>query len=40
MLVNGYSKIHKLFEDKLKELHNFEDAIVVGSGFLANISLV
>lgn len=39
MLVNGYSKIHKLFEDKLKELHNFEDAIVVGSGFLANISL-
>jgi len=39
MLVNGYSKIHKLFEDKLKELHGFEDAIVVGSGFLANISL-
>lgn len=39
MLVNGYSKIHKLFEDKLKQLHNFEDSIVVGSGFLANISL-
>ncbi|MDY0326662.1 MAG: pyridoxal phosphate-dependent aminotransferase family protein [Arcobacteraceae bacterium] len=39
MLVNGYSKIHKLFEDKLKQLHGFEDAIVVGSGFLANISL-
>ncbi|QOG12526.1 aminotransferase class I/II-fold pyridoxal phosphate-dependent enzyme [Arcobacter sp. FWKO B] len=39
MLVNGYSKIHKLFEDKLKELHGFEDSIVVGSGFLANISL-
>lgn len=40
MLVNGYSKIHKEFEDKLKELHNFEDSIIVGSGFLANISMI
>jgi 8-amino-7-oxononanoate synthase len=39
MLVNGYSKIHKLFEDELKKLHGFENAITVGSGFLANISL-
>lgn len=39
MLVNGYSKIHQLFEDELKRLHGFENAITVGSGFLANISL-
>lgn len=39
MLVNGYSKIHKLFEDELKKLHGFENAVTVGSGFLANISL-
>ncbi|MDY0365876.1 MAG: pyridoxal phosphate-dependent aminotransferase family protein [Arcobacteraceae bacterium] len=39
ILVNGYSKIHQKFEDKLKELHRFEDAIVVGSGFLANIAM-
>ena len=40
MLVNGYSKIHKKFEDKLCTLNGFEDGIVVGSGFLANISLI
>jgi 8-amino-7-oxononanoate synthase len=40
MLVNGYSKIHKLFEDKLCEVNKFEAAITVGSGFLANISLI
>lgn len=40
MLVNGYSKIHKEFEDALKKANNFEDALVVGSGFLANISLI
>lgn len=40
MLVNGYSPIHKAFEDKLKELNDFEDAICVGSGFLANISMI
>jgi 8-amino-7-oxononanoate synthase len=40
MLVNGYSKIHKIFEDKLCEVNNFEAAITVGSGFLANISLI
>lgn len=40
MLVNGYSKIHKEFEDKLKEENNFEDALIVGSGFLANISMI
>lgn len=40
MLVNGYSNIHKKFEDNLKKANNFEDCVVVGSGFLANISLI
>jgi len=40
MLVNGYSSIHKEFEDALKKANNFEDAVVVGSGFLANISMI
>lgn len=40
MLVNGYSKVHKAFEDKLKNVHGFEDAVCVGSGFLANISMI
>lgn len=40
MLVNGYTIIHKEFEDKLCEVNNFEAAITVGSGFLANISMI
>ena len=40
ILVNGYSPIHKKFEDKLCEVNNFQSGIVVGSGFLANISLI
>ena len=40
MLVNGYSKIHKEFEDKLCEVNKFEAAVTVGSGFLANISMI
>ncbi len=40
MLVNGYSNIHKNFEDKLSKINQFEAGIVVGSGFLANISLI
>ena len=39
MLVNGYTKTHKLFEDYLCELNNFESGIVLGSGFLANLAL-
>jgi 8-amino-7-oxononanoate synthase len=39
MLVNGYSKIHQKFEKKVAKLNNFEECIVVGSGFLANISM-
>ncbi len=40
IIVNGYSKIHKKFEDKLCKINNFEAGIVVGSGFLANISII
>jgi len=40
MLVNGYHPIHKLFEDRLASLNGFEDGLVVGSGFLANLSLI
>ena len=40
MLVNGYNQIHKDFEDKLCEVNGFEAAVTVGSGFLANISMI
>ncbi len=40
IIVNGYSEIHKKFEKKLCKINSFEDGIVVGSGFLANISLI
>ncbi|PLY06537.1 MAG: 8-amino-7-oxononanoate synthase [Arcobacter sp.] len=40
MLVNGYSSIHKEFEDALKKANKFEDGVVVGSGFLANLSMI
>lgn len=40
ILVNGYSSIHKKFEKLLCKINNFEDGIVLGSGFLANISLI
>jgi 8-amino-7-oxononanoate synthase len=40
MLVNGYHPIHKLFEDRLSTLNGFESGLVVGSGFLANLSLI
>jgi len=40
MLVNGYSNIHNKFEKKLCKLNKFEQGIVVGSGFLANIALI
>jgi len=39
MLVNGYHPAHRLLEEKLKKLNNFEDALIVGSGFLANMAL-
>ena len=39
LLVNGYTKVHKDFEEYLCKLNNFEDGIVLGSGFLANLAL-
>jgi 8-amino-7-oxononanoate synthase len=39
-LVNGYHQIHKEFEEYLCAINGFEDGIVVGSGFLANLSLI
>jgi 8-amino-7-oxononanoate synthase len=39
LLVNGYHPAHKLLEEKLKKLNGFEDALVLGSGFLANMAL-
>lgn len=40
ILVNGYHPIHKEFEENLCEANGFEDGVVVGSGFLANLSLI
>ncbi len=40
MLVNGYHPIHKEFEEFVASINGFEDALCVGSGFLANISLI
>jgi 8-amino-7-oxononanoate synthase len=39
-LVNGYHPIHKKFEDYIAKINGFENAIVVGSGFLANLALI
>jgi len=40
LLVNGYHKIHQEFEQKLCKINDFEDGVVVGSGFNANIALM
>ena len=40
LLVNGYHQIHKNFENALCEANGFEDAIILGSGFMANIALI
>ena len=40
MLVNGYHPIHKRFEETLSGLNGFEEGMIVGSGFLANMALV
>jgi len=40
MLVNGYHQIHKDFEAELCRLNGFEDGVVMGSGFNANIALI
>ncbi|KIM03132.1 MAG: 8-amino-7-oxononanoate synthase [Sulfurovum sp. AS07-7] len=40
MLVGGYHQIHQMFENEISKLNGFENAIVVGSGFLANFALI
>ncbi|SFZ98211.1 8-amino-7-oxononanoate synthase [hydrothermal vent metagenome] len=40
MLVNGYHPIHRIFEIELADRNNFEQGLVVGSGFLANMALI
>jgi len=39
-VVNGYHQIHKDFEEFLCRHNGFEDAILAGSGFLANLALI
>ena len=39
MLINGYSILHQKLENKLSSINQFENCILVGSGFLANIAL-
>lgn len=40
MLVNGYHPIHKIFEQEMAWQNGFEEGLVVGSGFLANMALI
>ncbi len=40
LLVNGYHQIHKDFESALCEANGFEDGVVLGSGFCANIAMI
>lgn len=40
MLVNGYHEIHERFETTLANLNGFEEGLIVGSGFLANMALI
>jgi 8-amino-7-oxononanoate synthase len=40
MLVNGYHPIHRIFELIVAEMNDFEEGLVVGSGFLANMALI
>jgi len=39
MLVNGYNEYHQLLEEYLCEINNYPAGIIVGSGFLANMSI-
>ena len=39
MLVNGYNAYHQMLEEYLCEINDYKAGIVVGSGFLANMSL-
>ena len=40
MLVNGYHPIHKIFEKEMAKQNGFEEGLVVGSGYLANMALI
>ena len=40
MLVNGYHEVHQRFEQTLAKLNGFEEGMIVGSGFLANMALI
>lgn len=40
MLVNGYHPIHKSFEETMAKQNGFEEGLVVGSGYLANMALM
>jgi len=40
LLVNGYHQIHKDFEESLCKINGFEDSVIVGSGFSANIAMI
>ncbi|WP_104747661.1 aminotransferase class I/II-fold pyridoxal phosphate-dependent enzyme [Helicobacter cetorum] len=40
MLVNGYHPLHAELESKLASLFGFEDALLIGSGFLGNLALI
>ena len=40
LLVNGYHQIHKDFEERLCHINGFEDGVILGSGFNANIALI
>ena len=38
-LVNGYSQIHKKLEERLADAFGFENCVLFGSGYLANLAL-
>jgi len=40
MLVNGYHPIHKKFEETMAQQNGFEEGLIVGSGYLANMALI
>ena len=40
MLVNGYHPIHKKFEETIAKQNGFEEGLIVGSGYLANMALI
>jgi 8-amino-7-oxononanoate synthase len=40
MLVGGYHMLHALFENELSKLNGFQSAIMLSSGFLANIAII